>query len=229
MTHDPLHDDALPPELAALSAELDRLAAAEAASAGTTLEDRVLVRTRAAAAHEGMTPEVRRLDTRLAMAAAREVAPAGLEQRVFDATVPTIRGGADEPAAVVGVITRARWSARLALAAGIALAAGAVYLAMLTPGKSGSGSDTVAKGSDRTAPEASKDALALGSELEQILTTTEAEASFAALFAMNVDTLGTEISSASAEADRLGRSFSDEPESTGSGGSSRTTKPTTGG
>lgn len=192
----------LPPELAGLARDLDRLAAAEADSAGPSLEDRVLLRTRSAATHEGMTPEVRRVHEGLTAIALREAAsaPANLEDRVFNATVDALRG---RPA-VAGVITRApRWTARLAIAAGLALAAVAGYVALSGPHTT-KDSGTLAN-NDATNPviETPKETLALSGDLEQILTTTEAEANFAALFAMNVDTLGSEIRTASLEAERL--------------------------
>lgn len=205
-------DGALPPELAALAADLDRLAAAEARSAGPTLEDRLHIRTRAAAAHEGMTPEVRRVDQRLAAVAADDVAsaPANLEDRVFNATVDALRGAP----AVAGVIGRpAAWTRRVAVAAGLLLAAAAGYVALTRTGPATT-DPTKAIAANTTPDSANADPTPVkvaADDLDRYVNTSDAEASFAALFAMNVDPLESDIRTATQEAARLDKALSAEP------------------
>lgn len=204
-------DGALPPELAALAADLDRLAAAEARSAGPALEDRLHIRTRAAAAHEGMTPEVRRVDQRLAAVAAEDLAsaPADLEARVFDASVDALRGAP----AVAGVIGRpAAWTRRLALAAGLLLAAAAGYVALTRSGTQTADPTKAIAANTTPTPEAADPAVKTAADdLDRYVNTSDAEASFAALFAMNVDPLESDIKTATQEAARLDKALSAEP------------------
>lgn len=201
-------DGALPPELAALAADLDRLADAEARSAGPALEDRLHIRTRAAAVHEGMTPEVRRVDQRLAAVAADDLAcaPADLEDRVFDASVDALRGAP----AVVGVIGRS--TRRLAIAAGLLLAAAAGYVALTRSGTPTADPTKAIAANTTPTPEAADPAVKTAADdLDRYVNTTDAEASFAALFAMNVDPLESDIRTATQEAARLDRALSAEP------------------
>ena len=230
----PLNPDSLsenlPPELTALAADLDRLAAHEAQSADSSLADRIFVKTRSAVLHEGMTPEVRRVHDDMAAVGVHEraAAPQGLEQRVFDATVDQL----SRPAVIGSIGTRqrlGRWAGRLALAAGLAIAAvgGWAVLSKDTPAGNpnpepiATGSTSKDSPADRVAvvaPATTEPDLvldkALNKALDEVLASTEAEDSFVALFAFG-DDLGKDIRAAASEAERVEKTLSGEQTSGG--------------
>lgn len=227
---DPINPDhdPLPPELQALAADLDRLAAYEAGSAGPSLEDRLFVRTRSAAQHEGMTPEVRRMNDGLQLIAAEDLAsaPAGLEERIFANTVGLITGersviGSIDSQSVSVQVRRSwtsRWVGRAALAAGLAIAAVGGFLIANHPGATPQVAPTpIAQlpGGSNAALTPSPDAtttvaLAMSEDLASVLANTEAEEKFIALFAIGEDSLAADIKSAAAHAEQLSDALSPE-------------------
>jgi hypothetical protein len=212
-------NDALPPELAALASDLDRLAAHDAGSADASLADRIFMKTRSAVLHEGMTPAVRKVNDDMAAMGAHErrSAVAGLEQRVFDATVHHLRE--PEAPAVIATIGMHRWFSRVAIAAGLAIAAAGVWMVMnnqagpTTGGNQPIATDTtsgtnpapvVAVDSDPKDPIKSNT-----TELEAVLASSEAEDSFVALFAIG-DDLRSDIKAVATEAERVEKALGGE-------------------
>jgi hypothetical protein len=117
-----------PPDVADAAASVDRLAAAERASAAATLEDRLFLATRAAIG-QGVPPDVAGVAVLLDDLAERDraSAPPSLEDRLQWASAAALATG---PSAPIARIEPRRWAARLATAAAIALAAtGAAILA----------------------------------------------------------------------------------------------------
>jgi hypothetical protein len=191
----------LPSELVAVASMLDRLAAKEAGRAGGSLADRIFVKTRSSVVHEGMTPEVRKVNDALRRSGTIEAAliPADLETRIFRATVDAIA----TPEPVAGRIGGGtRWLGRLALAAGVLLAVGGGVW-MLSKGTTPTGG-----GDANPTPIAVEDTTPKD-EIETILATSEAEESFAALFTLQepgeVDPseFGREVASLMKEAARV--------------------------
>ncbi len=210
-------DQSLTPELLALANDLDRLAAHEGASADASLADRIFLKTRSAVLHEGMTPEVRRVHDGMAAVGVHErsAAPRGLEQRVFDATVDQIA----RPVVLATIGTRrwaSLWAGRLAIAAGLAIAAvgGWTVLSQSTPTTTGTPNGLTTNTSPANSDAVPKVAIVPATELEEILESTEAEDSFVALFAFG-DDLGSDISAAASEAARVEKALIGEQASGG--------------
>jgi len=205
-------DQSLPPELLALANDLDRLAAHEGASAEGSLADRIFVKTRSAVLHEGMTPEVRRVHDDMAAVGVHErfAAPHGLEQRVFDATVDQL----SRPA-VLATIGTGRWVGRLAIAAGLAIAAVGGWIALSQTGTNNDKPNGLTKDTTPANPGTDpKVAIVRTTELDEILESSESEDSFVALFAFG-DDLGSEIRAAASEAERVEKALSGEQVSGG--------------
>lgn len=228
--HDNHHEtDSLPPELASLANDLNRLAAEDAASADGSLADRIFMKTRSAVLHEGMTPAVRKVNDDMAAVGAHErrSADAGLEGRVFDATVHHLRGSESSP--VLAKIGTRRWVGRFAVAAGLAIAASGAWLVLSTPTTPGTNSENVAVQNpgginnptnvttNLTTPSpvavGTEPVRASSSELELVLASSEAEDSFVALFAIG-DDLRSDIKAVATEAERVERALVGE-QSTG--------------
>jgi hypothetical protein len=196
-------DGHLSPELRNVASMLNRLAARDAGRAGGSLADRIFVKTRSSVVHEGMTPEVRKVNDALRRSGTYEVGsiPADLETRVFVATVGAI--STHEPA-VAGRIGPSRWIGRLALAAGLLLAAGGVVWLLSQPV-----APTSIDGTETFVTNANNAAGGMPDEIEAILATSEAEESFAALFTLSepgeddASAFGTEVASLMKEAARV--------------------------
>jgi hypothetical protein len=200
----PAPDDGhLSPELRDVAAMLDRLAARDAGRAGGSLADRIFVKTRSSVVHEGMTPEVRKVNDALRRSGAHEAAsiPVDLETRVFHSTVGAI---SDHDRAVAGQIGPSRWIGRMALAAGLLLASGGVVWMLSQPV-----APTNTDGAGTAVANASNATGGTPDEIETILATSEAEESFAALFTLSepgeddASAFGTEVASLMKEAARL--------------------------
>lgn len=224
-----LENEALPPELSALAADLDRLAAHDASSADASLADRIFLKTRSAVLHEGMTPAVRKVSDGMAEVAAHErrAIDAGFEQRVFDATVHHLHQS--EPPAVLATIGTRRWVGRFAVAAGLAIAAVGAWMAFnwpVSPATTGNGDIAINTDNPSTLVQPntpqpatitrethSIEPKAASSELELVLASTEAEDSFVALFAIG-DDLRSDIKAVATEAERVEKALGGE-QSTG--------------